>query len=102
LLEGLLLRAPVQKVRIGDTEPLAALRRHRFVQQHQPFGLSIRQRTQQHAVNDAEDRCISADAKRECEDGNQREDWIFQQHSPAKAQVLKQTFRARSSPTFLG
>mgnify|MGYP003693752685 CR=1 FL=1 len=50
LLEGLLLRAPVQKVRIGDTEPLAALRETPF----RPATSTVRP---QHTAADAAARC---------------------------------------------
>ena len=39
----------------------------------QPFGVAERQRLEQHAVDDAEDRAVGADAERERDHGDQRE-----------------------------
>ena len=42
--------------------------RREMLQAHQPFGLVKRQRLQQHAVDDAEDRGGGADAERQRQD----------------------------------
>src|SRR5262245_49039435 len=57
-------------------------------QDHHPIRFVIRQRFEQHRVNDAEYCCVRADAERQSEDGNQGEARIFQQHSRAITQVL--------------
>src|SRR5262245_60388411 len=92
LLEALILIAQVNEVRRRDRKfrrpgPRLTLRpvgpNH-----YQSLPLTVRQFAQQHAVNDAENRAVRADAKAECGQGDQREAGPPQQHSRAVTQVL--------------
>ncbi len=65
----------------------------RHIHRQQPrqlFRFRIWQRTQQHGIDDAEDRRVRADAQRQREDGNQGESGILQQHSRAVTKILQQ------------
>src|SRR5262249_2700489 len=63
-------------------------RRELAINTHEPRRFLVRQRAQQHAVDDAEDRRVRADPQAQCQDGNQCEAWFLYQHSRAVAQVL--------------
>ena len=60
------------------------------VEQHdQPIGIVIRQRPQQHAVDDGEDGGVGADAERERQHGDEREAGLPAQHARGVAKVLQ-------------
>ena len=57
----------------GDADGVLPGPRRRFLEQHQPIAVHVRQRLEQHAVDHAEHRGIRADAQAEHQDGDQRE-----------------------------
>jgi hypothetical protein len=57
---------------------------------HQLLRLTIGQGTQQHGVDDREDRGVGANPQSKCQDGNQSESGRFGQHPHSVAQVLEQ------------
>ena len=61
---------PIEIIRQRDRIILS--RPGRFVQNHDPVGIRIRQRPEQDGIDDAEDRGVRADAERERQDGNQQ------------------------------
>jgi len=86
-LERLAARAPVQKVRVRDhpRRNLLVPLRH----PDQPVGVFERQRTEQHCIDDAEDRGVRANAQRKREYSHNCEALVLEQHSHTKPQVLK-------------
>jgi predicted AAA+ superfamily ATPase len=52
-------------------------RQSNFPDRHQTLGLGVRQRLEQHRVNDAEDRGVRADPQRQRDDGDQCEARLF-------------------------
>jgi hypothetical protein len=56
-------------------------------QSNQAVRISVRQRAQENSVHDAEDRSICADAERERQDRNGRENWRVQQIACPISQV---------------
>ena len=60
----------------------------RLAQVHDAVGFRIRQRTQQHAVDDAEDRRVRADAEAERQDERQREPRDADQVSQRDAKIV--------------
>src|SRR5215467_8371400 len=67
--------------------------------------LRVRQRkvAKQNGVHDAEDRGVSADAKGEGEDGDERETRRFAQHTEREAEVLKEGFKeGQAAPVAVG
>ena len=64
----------------------------RFPEHHQPVGLLVRQRPQDHAIDDAEDRGGRPDPEREREHRRNREARGAQQVPDAEAQVLEEVF----------
>ena len=64
--------APVDVVLPRHRDRIGKLRRH-FVEHDDAFGPCVRQRREQHAVDDGVDRGVGADAEREREDGDGRE-----------------------------
>ena len=63
VLEPALPLSPVLEVGIRDERPVAA--RPRLPQHHQPVRLAVGQGREHHAVDDAEDRGVGADAERQ-------------------------------------
>jgi len=59
--------------------------------------VAIRQRVQQNAVDDAEDRGVRSDAEREREHGHDGKAGILAQHSCAISNVLPQRFQHRKA-----
>jgi hypothetical protein len=59
----------------------------------QLVGVRVRQGLQQHAVNDAEDRRVRADAEGEREDGGRRETGLLPQHANGVAHVLQEILK---------
>ena len=59
---------------------------------HEAVGIRIGKRPQQHAVDDAEDRAIGADAERQRQHHHYCEAGILAQHAPRVAQVAPEIF----------
>ena len=57
---------------------------------HQPLGILITHRPQQHRVDEAEDGAIGADAERERQHGDGREDRRLQQRAQRMAKIERQ------------
>ena len=55
---------------IGERDRIILSRPGRFVQDHDPVGIRIRQRPEQDGVDDAEDRGVRTDPERERQDRN--------------------------------
>src|SRR5439155_748515 len=79
---------PVLEVGVRDERPVAA--RPRLPQHHQPVRLAVGQGREHHAVDDAEDRGVGADAERQGDhrDGGERR--LLAQRAQGKAYVLFQ------------
>jgi hypothetical protein len=92
LLEALTLISPVNEVPRRDrkfSHPGPRLKLQSVGPNHrQSLRLPVRQFAQQHAVDDAENRAVRADAQTERGQGDKREARFPQQHSRAVAQVL--------------
>ncbi|MGH8176771.1 MAG: hypothetical protein ACREV5_10970 [Steroidobacter sp.] len=80
---------------VSQKEVLA--RQHR-ADRHESVGLMIGQRAEQHRVDDAEDRAVGANAKRQRQDSNGREGWIPFQGDQAVAHVPRQIFDPGQPP----
>jgi len=65
-----------------------ALRIHRGPEKHKTIRIRVRQRPQQHRINDTEDRGIRAYAERERNDRDQTKHWITDHHPQPKAQIV--------------
>ncbi len=92
-LEGLALPLPVDEVRRRDiaaieTEPL-----HAVPDAHQPGGLVIRQRAQEHSIHDAENRRVGPDPERQRGHRHQGEARLPEQIPRCVAQVLQHAAR---------
>src|SRR5262249_33344009 len=83
-----LIPPPVQKIRIRRFAPRELFLRRHLPQMHQTIWLAVRQSTQQRGVDHGKDGGVGADAHRECDDGDQREAGILQQRPRAITQVL--------------
>ena len=64
-----------------DPELVEAERRELSGQIHQAFRLWIRERLQEHAVDDGKDRGVGANAERERQHGDGRKPWTAAQHA---------------------
>ncbi len=93
---GLVL-APVSKRATGNGVNAAV--RQRFANLHQPIGLGVGQRTQQHAIQSTEDRRRRSDAHREHADRDAGENRRPAQQAEAIAQVLHHLLDARAEAT---
>ena len=67
------LLAVVVELGNGDADGVLTGQRRRFLEQHQSIAFHVRQRLEQHAVDDAEHRGVGPDAQAEHQDGDQRE-----------------------------
>src|ERR1700751_5471533 len=85
-VEALVLALPVEEVGIGD----GAFHEVVFVveERHQPIGIRIGQRVEQHRVHDGEDGGVGADAKRQRENRNRGEAWRPAQLAQSVAKIL--------------
>ena len=72
-LEGLLTRAQIDEVAHGDVGLRDAGPAVAVLQEHQPIGVRIRQRTEQRRVHDREDGDVGPDTERQGQDGRHRE-----------------------------
>ena len=96
-------------VELGDRDADGVLtgKRRRFLEQHQSIALHVRQRLEQHAVDDAEHRGVGPDAQAKHQDGDQREPRLAPERScriahrahgpiePQQARVGRGTPRSR-------
>ena len=72
--------------------PLRVVGRRRLPDADDPLGIGIGERLEQHGVDEAEHRCVGADADRQHADGDDREDRIAPQQEQAVAYILAQRF----------
>jgi hypothetical protein len=79
--------APIEIVAGRHDIAVLALRRH-FPDAHQPLGLVIWQGLQQHAPNDAEDRCGCTDGERQGADRRQRERGVLREKPQGETDVF--------------
>src|SRR2546423_1123665 len=81
---------------------VASERRSRLADQHETVAVGVRQRFQQDAVNDAEDRRVGADAETEGRDRQQREPAILRERPEAEAEIVQQLIEHVVSPWLRG
>ena len=86
-LEGFRLALPVEEVQIRNRH-LLELRRL-LVNAHQLFRLWIRQRLDQHRIDDAKDGRVRANAERQGQQRDDRNHSPFEQHPHRVAQVFR-------------
>ena len=79
---------PVEKICSRDdvAEPSGRL----LPDEHDAVGIGVRKRSQEHTIDEAEDRAVGPDAEGEREDGDRCEAWIPDERSHAVANVLQQ------------
>ena len=97
LLERPRARAHVEEVRIRNGV-LARFRR-RAVNGNQAVGLGVGERIQQCGVDDAEDRRVGADPKRQAQHGGCGERWMLNQHPRGVPSVLTHLFKKSGQHT---
>ncbi len=85
--ERLILFLPIEEIRIGDRAGVEI--GFALVNGDELIGLRIRQRIQQHAVDNGEERGVCADGEGESEDGDGGEGWGFRQHAQSESEVLQ-------------
>ena len=88
LAEGAGLLAQLGEVRIRPTRSRDALLWLRLEHIEQLLRMVVRQRLQQHGIDDAEDGSVRADAESEGEHGDGGEAGILAQHAQSEARVL--------------
>src|SRR3954469_18583784 len=81
-------RAPIEIVRVDDT--LVALRTLRSPDHDDLFGMLIGKRTNEHGVDDGEDRRVGADAEGEREGGDDGERRPPSEGANGETKILKQ------------
>ncbi len=86
--EHRVLRAPIEVIRPAHPLLLDAPLGTALPQRDQPVRLGIRQRPEQHAIDDAEDRRVRPDAQREREHGDGGEAGVLQQLAEGEFEVL--------------
>ena len=96
-LEGLALACRVAVVRRRHDVAVLADARDAVPHDHQAIGFAVRQRPQQHRVDDAEDGRVDADAERQRRDGDEGEAGLAQQRADAVAEV--EGHRGKTSTT---
>src|ERR1700722_10780859 len=89
LLEGVILRAPIQKIRGRDVEAGKSLLWVAFFEIDELLRLRIRQRSQQYGVYHREDAGVCANAERENKNDKQTETCVFTEHAHGEPQVLQ-------------
>ena len=85
--------APVDEVRMRYARGAAA--RVALAERDDAGGLAVRQRPQQHAVDDAEDRGVGADAERQRDHGDEREGGTLEE----RADAWRSSFTSDSAAT---
>jgi hypothetical protein len=101
--ERVRLRAPVQEVRHGDRARPAL--RQRLVDGDEPVGVRVRERAQQHRVDDREDGRVAAYSEGECQHGDGREARLAPQHAERVPDVFDYQLKhvgASASPVRTG
>ena len=89
-LQGMVVIAIVENL-FGRERHVIELRFGRLLlQNHKLRSVRVRQGTQQHAVDNAEDRSIRADTEGKREHYQRREPWIVNDHPPAEAEILQE------------
>src|SRR5215472_14450177 len=78
---------PVQKIPGIDYIAMPVAARRGFPQAHQPVRFGKRKRSQQHGVDDAENRAVGADPQSQREYGDERESRAFAQQPQRVAKV---------------
>ena len=74
--------------------------RTRGAQNDELFWMRHRQVAQQDLVGQRENRGVSADAERECENRDGGEAWRFAEHAKGEAQILEQCIEERKAAVF--
>ena len=97
-LERLAGGAVVEELLLRETEARRRGLREGLAQHHQPLGLAVGQRPQQHAVHDAEDRGVRPDPERERQYDGHGEGRRLPQAAQAVADVLHQALERPSAP----
>src|SRR2546421_8549747 len=90
-------RAPVQEIRAGYRNGVVEARSG-ACNGDELLRMNIGQRLQKHAIDDAEDRGVRADAQRERHNGHQGKAGIFTQHARGVAQVLEEFIEPKRAP----
>ena len=78
---------PIEIIRRRNGE-LRKLRQLRFADHHDPVGIGIIERPEQHRVDDGENRGAGADTEREREDGDDGEARRFEELTKGVAEVV--------------
>ena len=97
LVDGRRLRPVVGDFREREARVLDARRDLRLAQVDDPVGFGVGKRPQQHAVDDAEDRCIGPDAEAERQDEREREPGHARQRAQRKTDVVDHDGSSRQS-----
>src|ERR1700693_3898535 len=92
LAKNMILRSPLFKIRIRSAGFWNSFLGVRLKCGDQLIGIRVRQRLEEHGVNDAEDSSVGADAKSESEHGHSGEAGTLSQHTEGVACVLKKSF----------
>jgi hypothetical protein len=101
-LEGLdvhRLQHPPQRVHVGRRHRTGVTLHNRIANpnRNELIGFVVRQRREQHAVNDAEDGAVGADAEGECRDAGRGERRLAPDRAHRVANVLKDRFEPRQA-----
>jgi hypothetical protein len=67
-----------------------------WLDQHQPGGIAVGERTEEHAIGEREDRRVDADPEREREDGDEGEAAIAPQQAERVAEIAREGFERGS------
>src|SRR5258708_23845116 len=90
--KDMMLRPPLFEIQIRTARLRYSLLRVRLKGGKQLFGIRIRQRLQEHCINDAENGRVRANAESKREYGDRGEAGILPQHAEAVAHVLQKSF----------
>ena len=90
LFEYVRLAEPIVVVGHSGRGALDARARVSVVERDKPVRLGDRQRAEQHAINDREDRCVRADADAKRQNHGGRESPILREDPYGESQILKQ------------
>ena len=88
VFDGLGLALPVQIVRNRHARLRQAHQRVAVPDEHEAVGGRVRQRAQQHLIQQAEDGGIGANPERQRQDGDEREDRLLAQRAQRVSDVL--------------
>ena len=93
MIERLILFSPVQKIRRGDGSVSAGQKG--FKDRDQALRMRVRKRFQQHRIDDAEQRGVRADAKRQGQNGHRRETGAFPKSAERETEILQHVYLRR-------